>query len=480
MRATREVVERALRSDAPVYGLTTGVAERKRVLVPPAGRARFNRRLVANHLVAQGPPASTALVRATLCCLANGLATGYPGVRPALAERVVAALNGAPGTLPRMRTLGSVGEADLGPLADVAEGLLAAGGLELEGGEALALLDNNAFSTAAAALAVVQASILLENLEAAAALDLEAFGANLDALHEVVADSRRQPGLARSRRRLVELLAGSFLTKLGAARHLQDPLSFRCVPQVHGAARDLLGYARRVVETDCNSALGNPLVALDEDRVVSVGNFDAVYVATALDAARIGLAPAIVSAAERCVKLLQATSSGLPAGLSAAPEEADDALAELAVAAQSLAVEARLCAQPVSSELVSTSKAEGIEDRTSMAPLSARRLAEMAALGSRLVAVELVVACQAVDLRLDGLAAPGSTAGPTPGLGAAGGTAPAGVAEMLGAGTGCAYRAVRTHVPPTRHGDTLPADLEPLVEVLSGGVIYAPPAEGER
>lgn len=458
MQAAREVVERALLEGATVYGLTTGVAERKRVRIPPAGLARFNRRLVANHLIAQGPPARPELVRATMCCLVNGFAAGFAGVRPVLAEHLVRALNdGArhPAALPRMRTLGSVGEADLGPLADLAESLLGQG-LELEAGEGLALLDSNAFSDAAAALALAGAGVLLENLEVAAALDLEAFAANLDALHPVVAESRRHPGLARSRRRLLELLEESFLSRPGAARYLQDPLSFRCVPQVHGAAHDALDHARRIVETDCNSATGNPLVALDEQRLVSAGNFDAVYVAVALDAARLGLAPAITAAAERSVKLLQATHSGLAAGLSVSPEAGDDALAELAVVAQSLAVEARLCSQPVSSELVSTTKAEGIEDRTSMAPLSARRLAEMAALATRLVAIELVVACQAVDLRL-GIGAPG-----------------------LGHGTRRVYEAVRRLVAFTGRGDTLPADLEPLVGLLSSAMIYARPPEGDR
>jgi histidine ammonia-lyase len=450
MGATRAVVDRAVEDGAPVYGLTTGVAERKRVQLARGSLAAFNRRLIANHLVAQGPPAGPELVRATICCLANGLLTGYPGVRPELAERVAAALNAtADGArLPRLRTLGSVGEADLGPLADLAAGLVG-DGFELAAGEGLALIDNNAFSTAAAALALVTARRLLDNLEVAAALDLEAFAGNLDAVHEVVATARPQPGLRASLERLRAALAGSFLTEPGAARQLQDPLSFRCLPQLHGAARDLLAYAVGVVETDCNAALGNPLVSLEARRPVSQGNFDAVYVATALDAARIGLAPALVSAAERCVKLLQATASGLSPGLSADAETADDGLAELAVAAQSIAVEARLCAQPVSSELVSTSKAEGIEDRTSMAPLSARRLGEMAGLGTRLLAIELVVACQAVELRLGG----------------------GDVSARLGRGTAAAYRLVRRHVGFAGRGATVPSDLEPLVQALSSAMI---------
>jgi histidine ammonia-lyase len=229
----------------------------------------------------------------------------------------------------------------------------------------------------------------------------------------------------------------------GVARNLQDPLTFRCVPQINGAARDALAYARSTVERELNASQGNPIVVLAERVVVSVGNFDPAAMSAALDFARIGLAPAITSATERTVKLLQRPFSALAAGLSEHPETGDDGLAELAVVSQALAVEARLLAQPVSYELASTSKAEGIEDRTTMAPLSARRLEEVCGLAARVIAVELVVAAQAVDLRRLG---------------------------PLGAGTQAAYDLVRRLAPPGA-GTSLPDDLEPLVEAVRAGVL---------
>ena len=462
MGASRAVVEELAAAGTPVYGLTTGVAERKQVAVAAGMGGAVSRRLVRNHLIAQGAPASPALVRATMCCLANSFATGYPGVRPELAGLIVDSLAArtpgarTPGAappgaapLPTIRTLGSVGEADLGPLADLAESLLSRTGFELQAGEGLALIDSNAFSTAAAALAVGDAGVLLGWLQRGAALDYAAFGANLSVLHPAVSGARPHPGIDEARRGLAALLEGSFLHEEGKSRHLQDPLSFRCVPQVHGAAYDALHYAERVVETECNAAQGNPLVLAGEKRAISVGNFDAIYVASALDFLRIALAPALGAATERSVKLLQAGSSGLSAGLSMSPEDGDDGLAELAVASQSMTVEARLLAQPVSYELASTSKAEGIEDRTSMAPLSARRLSEMSLLGSRTVAIGLVVAAQALDLR------PGPPGGA--------------VAGRLGHGA-ATYQLVRSHVGFTAAGDSLPADLEPLVATLTGGM----------
>jgi histidine ammonia-lyase len=243
-----------------------------------------------------------------------------------------------------------------------------------------------------------------------------------------------------TRGRLASLRAGSAVT----ARNLQDPLSFRTLPQLHGAARDALGFVRAQVELELNAHQSNPLVVAGEGVVVSVGDFEAAGLATALDLARLALAPVLGSAAERAVKLLQAPLTGLPEGLAARPGLAESALSELGIAVQALAAEARLAAQPVSLELVSTTQAEGIEDRTTMAPLGARRLAEQAELGARVVSVELLLAAQACDLR----------------------------GERLGTGTAAAHAAVRGVAPFVGEGDPLP-ELEPLVELVRSGALVA-------
>jgi len=440
MAAARGVVEEALRSDAAVYGLTTALAERKSVVLDAAARRGLSRFLIRGHLVAQGPPAPPPVVRAAMVCLVNGFAKGAAGVRPELAEMLVHALNR--GLVPAVRSLGSVGLADLGPMADLAEGLVRETGFVLKDNEGLALINNNAFSAGWAALAELATERLLGEAGVAAALDLEAFAANLSPLHPVAAEVRPYPGLAATAGRLRALLAGSWLFEPGNARNLQDPLTFRGIPQILGAARDALGYVRDTIETELNSAQGNPAVVLAERRIVSVGNLEAVPVAAALDFARIALAPVVTSAAERTVKLLQGPLSGLPAGLAAEPDTGEDALAEFAGAAQAIAAEARTLAHPLSYELVSSSKAEGIEDRTTMAPLSARRLAEMADLAARVISLELLVAAQAIDLRQP---------------------------PRLGHGTGRAHRLVRELAPFTARGQAPPADLEPLVDAVRAG-----------
>jgi histidine ammonia-lyase len=207
---------------------------------------------------------------------------------------------------------------------------------------------------------------------------------------------------------------------------------------------DTLEFVRAQLAVELNAANANPLVILEEERVVSVSNVDVLPLAAALDFLRIALAPALTSANERLMKLLQRPFSGLTDGLAARSGLHEDGLAELGNAGHALTAEARLLAQPVSFELGSTTQAEGIEDRMTLAPLAARRLAEMVELGERVVTIELVVAAQAVELR-DPPAA-------------------------LGAGTQRAFELVRERVPFTSEGAALPPDLELIRDLVRTGL----------
>ncbi len=452
MRSAREVVERALASGAEVYGVSTGVGVLKRDRMPSdaAGLSNFNRRMIEMHRTGQGPNVPREVVRATMLRLANHFALGTPGVRPELAELVVVALNA--GVTPPVRSFGSVGQSDLMAMADLAHGLLVdaegGSGFALAPGEALALVNNNSLSAGWAALGVTDAANLLTAMETAGALSLEGFAANLSSLHAAIGDVRPYPGLRTSLATLRTLLDGSPLWEPGAARNLQDPLTFRNLPQLQGAARDALTYAREQLAVELNASQGNPIVVLDEDRVISVGNFEIVPLAAALDLLRIALAPALTSSGERVVKLLETPWSGLPTGLTNGGP-GDAGLGYLGIAVQSIVTEARLLAQPVSFEMASTAHAEGIEDRTTMAPLAARRLSEMVALGERVAAIELVVAAQAADLR-----------GPS-----------------LGTGTGAARDTLRATIRFTDAMELVPQDLQPVVDMVAAGAFSGlPPA----
>jgi len=439
MRAARAVVEAAVASGASVYGVTTGVGMRRDARVEHSEIAEFNRTTISGHRVGLGEPASVEIVRAALTRLANGLVAGFQGARPELARLVVDALSGR--EEPTVPSLGTLGQADLAQNADLAFGVL--GDFELAAGEAGALLVTNAFSTAQAALAVADSHALLDMFDAAGALDFEAFRANVGALDEAVADTRPYPGVRQTLATLRELLGGSDLWEPEAARFLQDPLTFRCLPQIHGAARDALRFVDEQLATELNAHQGNPLVVPAAGRIVSVGNFDSLPLAMALDFARIALAPVVTSAVERTLKLLSPRFSGLTEGLVAREGSWEDGLSELGVAAQAIAAEARLLAQPVSFELTSTMQESGVEDRTALTSLGARRLDEMCGLASRVIAIELVVAAQAIDLREK---------------------------AQLGAGAQAVYNRVRSRIPFLRTGDSLPLPLEELAAAVRSGL----------
>jgi histidine ammonia-lyase len=438
MRETRALVERVVERGDVVYGMTTGVGARKKIPVPVEEIPAFNRALIANHRTASGPDAPPEIVRATMLRLANTLAKGTSGARPEIAERLVGALNDD--ERPRVRMLGSLGQADLPPMADLAHALFE--DADLQAKEGLALLNSNAFSTGTAALAVADATRLLEALDVAGALDLEAFGANVTMLHPEIGSVRPYPGLIASLGRLRDLLEGSYLWEPGAARNLQDPLTFRCLPQVHGALVDALTFTGRQVRTELNASQENPLILTDEDRIVSVANFDVLPLAAALDFLRIALAPALTSAAERSLKLLQGWLTGLPDALAPRQGLAENSLGEFGVSLQGLTGEARLLAHPVSFEVVTTTHAEGIEDRMTLAPLAGRRVGEMVDLGERSLAIGLLIACQAIDLRRP---------------------------ERLGEGTQQAYDRVRAIVPFMGEGDSVPWDLDPIRDLIRSG-----------
>ncbi len=441
VQAARDVVERSVGRSDGVYGVTTGVGVRKRVSVAAGEMDAYNRRLLRDHRMAAGPDAPREVVRAAMVRLANGFAKGTSGVRSELLGRVVDALNAD--ETPRVRLLGSAGQSDLGPLADLAYGIC--GDMPLAAKEGISLINNNSFGTGLAALALADATRLLETLTVAAALDWEGFAANTSPLHPAVARARPYPGIARRSGRMRELLAGSYLWDPGAARNLQDPLTFRNAAGILGAVDDALAFACDQLAIELNAAHENPLVSVGDELIISVANYEALPLASALDFARIGLVPAISSAQERSVKLLQAPLTGLGTGLQQAEAESNEcALSELAWASQALMVEARSLAHPVSTETASTMLAEGIEDRITMAPLSARRLSEQVAVSEELLALGLVISAQAVDVR---------------------GCAP------LGRGTARAHAQVRERYAFVTAGESIGPDRGEVVELVRSGAL---------
>ena len=267
----------------------------------------------------------------------------------------------------------------------------------LEAKEALALIASNGVTMGFGSLVLVDAADLAESMLIAGALSFEAFRANLSVIHEAAARMRPHAGEVAASARLRELMAGSGLWDAGAARNLQDPLSIRCVPQTAGRLYDALSLARGTMEIELNSAGDNPLVVVDEDAIVSVGNFDVVALAMAFAPGRLGFVHAAQVTNERVQKLLWDHFSGLPTGLTPT-DGPTGGLRPLGRSVAALVAETRLLANPVSLNY-SGQVAEGVEDHASMAPLAVRTTSRLVGLMHRLVALELIIGAQAVDLR---------------------------------------------------------------------------------
>ena len=440
MAVARKAVEEILAGGQEVYGLTTGVGALKRVQVADEDQEQFNRRMIASHVIGHGDAAPHDVVRAAMVVRVQGLALGHAGVRPLVADAYLDAL--ARDLRPRVHSVASVGVADLGPMAEIAQAVLA-DGLRLQAKEALSLINSNAFGLGWACLALVRAHRAVEVLEEAAALTYEGLLANPAALDPEVARARPHAGLGIALSRLRDLLGGGTLLGGGLVRNLQEPLSVRGVAQVSGAAREALGHATAQVETELRSSGDNPLLIPGECRAISCANFDVGGVAAALDYARIAFAQAITISAERAQKLVSPAHSGLPAGLRSSDDDPGDGLNIVPYGAAAAAAEARLLAQPTSLEQPTTSIAEGIEDRFTLLPVGARRLDAMAALALRVAAVELLCAAQAVDLRAR--------------------------RSELGNGTGTTYDLTRAHIAFTGPDDGAPTGLDELCTALAQG-----------
>jgi histidine ammonia-lyase len=324
------------------------------------------------------------------------------------------------------------------------EEALARAGLEaiaLGPKEALGLISANGVTMGRGSLVLVDAADLIESMQIAAALSFEAFAANLSVIHPAAARARPHTGLGTAIARLRELLEDSSLWQPGAARNLQDPLSIRCVPQTHGAAYDALSVARGMMEIELNSAGDNPLVLIDEGVIVSVGNFDVASLAMAFDYMRLGIAHAAQVANERVQKLLWEHFSGLPTGL-AERKGPTGGLRPLGRSFAALASEARFLANPVTLDYRGQ-LAEGVEDHASMAPLAVNTTSNLVSLIHRLIALELIIAAQAVDLR----------GGP----------------QGLGGGTARAYALVREYAGTLSDETEWNADIDGLARFVGDG-----------
>jgi histidine ammonia-lyase len=404
-----------------VYGVNTGFGALAEVRISAAQVALLQKNLVRSHSAGVGEPLARDTTRAMILLRAAVLATGRSGARPLVCERLCELL--ARGVHPIVPRRGSVGASgDLAPLAHLALGLIGEGdaeyggvrmpavealrkaGLEplvLEAKEGLTLLNGTQHMTAVGGLTIFDAEATARVADIAGALSLEALKGTVRAFDERVVGARPHPGQIAVGQLLRELLGGASAI---AESHrdcgkVQDPYSLRCMPQVHGASRDVLSFARTVLEREANSSTDNPLVFVsgDDGEMISGGNFHGQPVALALDAAAMAVAE-LANISERRVEQLvnPHLSSGLPPFL--APDSGLNSGFMIAqVSAAALVSENKVLAHPASVDSIPSSA--GREDHVSMGATAALKLATIHDHVRTVIAIELLCAAQGLDLR---------------------------------------------------------------------------------
>ena len=458
MAEARAVIDALVERGEVVYGVTTGFGDLATTFIPPADAARLQENLLASHAAGVGRPFPREVVRAMLLLRANTLALGHSGCRPLLVDRICRFLElGIHPVVPEQGSVGASG--DLAPLAHLALPLVGRGEVELGGQvmpslvalrevgleplvlqpkEGLALLNGTQLMSALGALLLADADRLARTASVAAAMSVEALLGTDVAFAAPYQLARPHPGQVAVAAELRHLLRDSGLQRAhhGSAHKVQDPYSLRCVPQVHGAVRDALDHLRRVLDIELNSATDNPLVfpsggevpsdalATGGGLVISGGNFHGEPIALALDFAKLALSELGAISERRTALLLDPRlSGGLPAFLSPDPGR-NSGLMIVQYTAAALASENKVLAHPSSADSIPTSANQ--EAHVSMGAAAARHARTVLGHVEQIVAIELLCAAQALELRLG---APGRDAA-TPG---------AGVAEAL--------RRIRERVP---------------------------------
>lgn len=469
---SRAAVERLVREGRIAYGITTGFGRFKDKLITPDQVKQLQLNLVRSHAVGVGELLNERTVRAMLVVRANTLAMGFSGVRPSVVQLLLEMLNcGVHPEIPAQGSLGASG--DLAPLAHLAlvligEGWATVNGewmdgrsalasvglepLELQAKEGLALLNGTTMMVGMGALQVRRAINLVLSADIAACLTLEALNGTDRAYDARVHQVRPHPRQIDCAAFLRDVLAGSEMLRDDDPNNVQDPYTLRCVPQVHGAVRDSVAYAKWVIDIELNAANDNPLIFIDDVSgaidVVSAGNFHGEPIALAMDYMKLGITDMGNMSERRIMRLVDADSNGgvLPMFLTEnGGLESGMMIAQYTAAA--LASENKVLAHPASADTIPSSA--NIEDHVSMGSIAVRHASKVLEHTERIVAIEMLCACQGIDLRRRQL-----------------GTYP-----QMGHGTQIAYDIIRQHVPYLSDDTILAPHMNAVFELVANGTI---------
>ena len=417
LRAAFESVERIVASGKPAYGINTGFGRLSQTRIPAEELERLQSNIVLSHAAGTGPLLDDATVRLVLALKIVALAAGFSGVRPMLVERLLALYNA--GIYPCIPAKGSVGASgDLAPLAHLSLALLGIGDVQVRGKqttaadalrntslqpiklapkEGLALLNGTQVSTALALKGLFSIEDVFAAAVAAGSLSLDAAAGSDTPFDARIHALRGQAGQQEVARCYAALLADSEIRRshLENDPRVQDPYSLRCQPQVMGACLDQMRHAARIFEIEANAVTDNPLVFHDKDEVLSGGNFHAEPIALAADSLALAIAEIGALSERRIALLIDSTLSGLPPFL-VEHGGVNSGFMVAQVTAAALASENKALATPHSVDSIPTSGNQ--EDYVSMGMSAARRLRPMLDNLRNILAIELLAACQGIDL----------------------------------------------------------------------------------
>ncbi len=414
--ANRARLEGIVADGTPIYGITTGFGALVTERIAPEFHRRLQVNLLRSHAAGVGAPLPREVVRGAMAVRLNGLLRGHSGVRPVVLERVATLLNGGwTPVVPRTGSLGASG--DLAPSAHAFLPLLGEGTVQapdgevlpggralaaldleplvLEAKEGLALINGTHFMAAVGALATVRARALLDTVDLVAAMTVDALRGAAPAFDARVHALKGLEGQMESARRIRAALDGSERIHHRGSARLQDAYSLRCAAQVHGAAREGFAFFARLVALDLDAVTDNPLVLDDPTEVISAGNFHGQSLALAFDTLRLALADLGTISERRTFRLVSPSLNGvLPAFLS--PDAgASSGYMVVQYAAAALVGELRALAHPVSVDSIPTS--DNQEDHVAMGMTGALMTLDAITHLERVVACELLCACQALD-----------------------------------------------------------------------------------
>lgn len=400
--------------DHPVYGVTTGFGSLCNITVPAEDLSRLQHNLVMSHACGTGEKVRPEIVRLMLLLKIQSLSYGHSGVQLITVQRLVDMFNND--VLPVVYQQGSLGASgDLAPLAHLCLPIIGLGEVEyrgkvheaaqlwpelgwepvkLQSKEGLALLNGTQFMSAHAVWSLIQAERLSEWADKIGAMSLDAYDGRIEPFCPQVHLVRPHQGQIDTAARFRELLEGSEIIRRKKA-HVQDPYSFRCIPQVHGASKDTIRYVKSVIETEINSATDNPTVFPDEDLIVSAGNFHGQPIALPMDMLTLALSE-LANISERRIYKLIAGQRGLPAFLVAKPGLNSGFMIPQYTAASIVSQSKGLC-MPASADSIPSS--QGQEDHVSMGANAATKLVRVVENTERVLAIELFNAAQALEFR---------------------------------------------------------------------------------